>query len=112
MIRGLIDNLSLSYKLIVVHCDSQGAIYLAKNRIYHEKTKHINVKYHFILEILSHDLVSMKKITTAENHINMLTKSISTVKFKHYLVLLYSTLYSLYFGSKRKERESMSYELL
>jgi hypothetical protein len=105
MIRGLIDNLSLSYKLIVVHCDNQGAIYLAKNRIYHEKTKHINVKYHFILEILSHDLVSMKKITTAENHINMLTKSISAVKFKHYLVLLCSTLYSLYFGSKRKERE-------
>jgi hypothetical protein len=105
MIRDLIDNLSLSYELIVVHCDNQGAIYPAKNRMYHEKTKHINVKYHFILEIISHGLVSIKKITTAENHIDMLMKSISAVKFKHYLVLLCSTLYSLYFGSKRKERE-------
>jgi hypothetical protein len=75
MIRGLIDNFGLSYKLIVVHCDSQSTIYLAKNRMYHEKTRHINVKYHFILEIISHGLVSVKKITTTKNHIDMLTKS-------------------------------------
>lgn len=106
MIRGLIGNLDLSYELIIVHCDSQDAIYLVKIWMYHEKTKHINVKYHFILEIMSHDLISMKKITTIKNHIDMFTNFISVVKFKHCLdlILLCSTLYSLYLVARQSEK--------
>ena len=33
---------------VIIFCDSQSAIHLAKNPSYHSKTKHIEIKYHFV----------------------------------------------------------------
>ena len=33
-------------------CDSQSAIHLAKNQVYHARAKHIDVRYHFVREII------------------------------------------------------------
>lgn len=61
--------------------------------MYHEKTKHIDVRYYFILVIILHGVVSLKKIAIIENPTDILTKLIFTVMFKHCLNLsgLYST---------------------
>ena len=37
----------------ILHCDSQSAIALAKNPVFHAKTKHIKVRYHFIQDVLA-----------------------------------------------------------
>ena len=34
-------------------CDSQNAIHLATNLVYHSKTKHIDLKYHFVRQAIS-----------------------------------------------------------
>jgi hypothetical protein len=78
----------LSHELIIIHCDSHGAIHLAKNQIYHERTKHINGMYHLILDIMSKDVVLVKNIDIVENPANMLRKPISAIKFKHCLNLI------------------------
>lgn len=44
--------------------------------MHHKKTKHIDVRYHYILDIMS-------KIAITKNFANMLMKPISVVKFKH-----------------------------
>ena len=36
----------------VLHSDNMSAIHLAQNSFFHAKTKHIEVKYHFIIEVL------------------------------------------------------------
>lgn len=36
----------------MLHCDSQSAIVLARNPVFHAKTKDIEVRYHFIREVL------------------------------------------------------------
>ena len=73
---------------MVLHCDSQSAIHLAKNQVYRARTKHIVVQYHKIREWVSSSDISMSKILTSENAYDMLTKSIPTDKFKHYLDLI------------------------
>lgn len=47
-LRGLVSDLGLHKNLFVVYCGNQSAIHLTKNQNYHERTKHINIRYHFI----------------------------------------------------------------
>ena len=87
-LRGLVTDLGLSQELIVIYCDSQSAIHLTKNQMYHERTKHIDVRYHFIREIIAQGDLLVKKIGTVDNPADMMTKSIPAVKFKHCLDLV------------------------
>ena len=47
-LKGLVTELGLHQKSVSVYCDSSSAIHLSKNPAHHEKTKHINIKLHFI----------------------------------------------------------------
>ncbi|GJX06449.1 retrovirus-related pol polyprotein from transposon TNT 1-94 [Tanacetum coccineum] len=51
------------------------AIHLAKNQVYHARTKHIDVRYHFIREILEEGGVRIQKVHTSKNPADMLTKT-------------------------------------
>ena len=84
-LSGLVNELGFKQDSMVLHCDSQSAIHLAKNQVYHAKTKHIVVCYHKIREwVLSGD-ISLSKILTSENAFDTLTKPIAIDKFKHCL---------------------------
>ena len=51
-LQGLLDDLGVGQKQVTVFCDSRSAIHLAKNQVYHARTKHIDVRYHFMREII------------------------------------------------------------
>ena len=54
---------------------------LAKNLAYHSKTKHIDVQYHFVRDMIEEKKVSLMKVDTLKNVANSLTKYMSTEKF-------------------------------
>ena len=64
-----------------LECDSQSAIFLAKNPAYHAKTKHIDVQYHFVRDMVENKKVFLEKVDTVKNVANSLTKFVSTEKF-------------------------------
>ena len=70
------------------HCDSISIIYLAKNQVYHARTKHIDIRYHFVRDFLEDGNIELKKIHTKNNLTDMLTKVIFRVKFNHVKNLL------------------------
>ncbi|KAL4292152.1 hypothetical protein GQ457_14G024210 [Hibiscus cannabinus] len=72
----------------MAHCDSQSAIHLAKNQAYHARTKHIDVRFHKIRELIASGEILLQKVHTANNAADMLTKTVVTDKFKHCLGLL------------------------
>ncbi|KAI3473517.1 hypothetical protein Pfo_031396 [Paulownia fortunei] len=86
-LQSLLEDLGVGQKHIIVHCDSQSAIHLAKNQVLHARTKHINIRYHFVREILEEGNIHLQKIHTTENPADMMTKVVTTVKFKHCLDL-------------------------
>jgi hypothetical protein len=61
--------------------DSQSEIFLAKNPTYHSKTKHIDVQYHFMRDMVEDKKVLLMKVDSLENFAYSLTKSVSTEKF-------------------------------
>lgn len=56
--------------------------------MYDERTTHIDVKLHFIRDVIESEKVKVEKISTKENLADMFTKSLSSIKFKHCLDLI------------------------
>ena len=67
----------------VLHSDSQSAIALAKNPVFHSKSKHIEVRYHFIRDILADKWLQLFKVHTNDNPADALTKSLASERFDH-----------------------------
>lgn len=64
------DTFNISY----VFCNSKSAICLSKNQVHYEKTKHIDIKLHFIRLEGSKGTVQLVKIHTNYNIVDILTK--------------------------------------
>jgi hypothetical protein len=65
---------------VKIDYDSQSAIFLAWNPTYHSKTKHIDVQYHFVRDMVE-EKVLLVKVDTLENVADSLKKYVSTEKF-------------------------------
>ena len=66
----------------ILHSDSQSAIFLVKNLVFHSKLKHMQTKYHFIRYLVEDKLVILEKICGSKNPTNMLTKGVTMEKLK------------------------------
>jgi hypothetical protein len=86
--QGLISKLGGPQDVIKVYCDSHSAICLTKNDMYQFKTKYIDIKYHFIRDIVVEGKIKVDKIHTDENPADMLPKPLYNTKFKHCLDLV------------------------
>ena len=76
-LTGLVKELGIQQSGVQLYCDSQSAIYLAKNQVYHARTKHIDVRFHKIRELVSSGELLLEKVHTSKNATNMLTKLVS-----------------------------------
>ncbi|XP_052197308.1 secreted RxLR effector protein 161-like [Diospyros lotus] len=88
-LQGILSEIHLLVRNADIFCDNQSAIHLCKNPVYHERSKHINIKYHYVRDQVATRKVSIQKIPTEENPADMGTKVVSTAKFKHCLDLLH-----------------------
>ena len=59
---------------IRIDCDSRSAIFFAKNPEYHSKTKHIDVQYHFVRNMIEDKKVLLVKVDTLKNILDALKK--------------------------------------
>ena len=97
----LVRDLGITIEMPTLHCDSQSAIMLAKNLVFHAKTKHIDVKYHFIRNMLEDKLLELVKVHTDDNPADLMTKGLPLERFAHchalmgigYISVLYSRFY-------------------
>ena len=73
----------MPHRTPVLDSDSQSAVYLAKNAMFHACTKHIDVRYHFIQQMLEDGLVTLTKVRTHDNPADILTKSLPKAEHEH-----------------------------
>jgi hypothetical protein len=80
-LQRLCSGIGLGQQAVRLDCDSQSAIFLAKNPTYHLKTNHIDVQYHFVRDKVEEKKVLLEKVNTLKNVADSLTKFMSTEKF-------------------------------
>ena len=79
--KRLCSSMGLVQGDIRINCDNQSAIFLAKNPAYHSKTKHIDIQYHFVRDMIEDKKVLLVKVDNLKNTADALTKSVSSDKF-------------------------------
>ena len=79
------DNLDVIMKL---KDDNNDAITLIKNRQINERSKHIDIIYHYIRDLQKHEKINVNYIFTNEIIINDLTKPLIKQKFHKFLKLM------------------------
>jgi hypothetical protein len=77
----LCSGIGLVQQAIRIDFDSQSAIFMVKNPTYDSKTKHIDIQYHFVRDMVEENKVFLMKVDTLKNLTDSLTKFVSTEKF-------------------------------
>lgn len=83
---GLITD--MEHGPVTIYVDNKSAIDLAKNPVFHGRSKHIDIHYHFIRECMDRGEVIIKHINTENQRADVLTKPLSTIKFERMCALL------------------------
>jgi hypothetical protein len=65
----------------MILCDNTSAIKLAKNPVHHRRTKHFDLKYQFIRDLVQKKEVELRYIKTQEQLVDIFTKAVSKVHF-------------------------------
>jgi hypothetical protein len=87
-VKGVLEELRLLDSKPVIYSDSQSCVHLCRNPMFHDRTKHIEIKYHFIRDKVTQGHINIDKVPTEENPADMGTKVITLSKFKHCLNLI------------------------
>ncbi|XP_074361822.1 secreted RxLR effector protein 161-like [Apium graveolens] len=72
---------------VTIYIDNRSAIDLEKNPVFHSRSKHINIRYHFIRECIENEEIVVKHVRTDEQRANSLTKALTTFKFEKMIKL-------------------------
>ena len=87
-IQSLLESLNfddIKYVPAVLWADSQTALSLTENPKHHRRTKHIDIKYHHLRDLISRGVIDAKFIGTKENRADGFTKPLGPTKFKEFL---------------------------
>eukprot|EP00253_Pinus_taeda_P006983 PITA_06983 len=79
-LKGLLDEIGKMQEKVNVLCDSQSGIHLSTNPAYYSRTKHIDVRYHFLRHVIDGGKVALQKVHMRENCVDIFTKLVTVEK--------------------------------
>jgi len=68
-----------------IYEDNQGCIALARNPVFHSRTKHIDIKFHFLREKVEEGAIEIEYISTDQMVADGLTKALGRIKHSKFI---------------------------
>ena len=65
-----------------IHCDNQSCIKLSVNPVFHDRSKHIDIRYHHIRDFVQQKIMLLSYIPTEDRDADILTKALARIKFE------------------------------
>lgn len=73
---------------VVIYVDNKSSIDLTKNPVFHGRSKHIHIRYHFIRDCIERGEIIVKFVRTKEQKADVLTKEMPAARFQEMRKLL------------------------
>jgi hypothetical protein len=67
----------------IIHCDNPSFLKLLENPVFHDKSKHIEIKYHYIRDMVQRKVVHVQYLSTHEQVAYGFTKPLTRTKFEY-----------------------------
>ena len=80
--KRFVQKLIFQQQRYVLFYDSQSTNHLGNNPTFHDRSKHIDIRYHWIRHVLDSKLLELEKIHTDDNGSDMMTKTLLKEKFE------------------------------
>ena len=65
-------------------CDNQSCIKMSENPVFHDRSKHIEIRYFYIRDMIQKGAIKLQYVSIDEQVADMLTKPLSRVKFEYF----------------------------
>ena len=75
-------NLELDTTMIL--CDNQSCIKMTENPVFHDRSKHIEIRYFYIRDMMQKGAIKLQYVSTDEQVVDVLTKPLSRIKFEYF----------------------------
>uniref|UniRef100_A0A0C9QD48 POLX_0 protein n=1 Tax=Fopius arisanus TaxID=64838 RepID=A0A0C9QD48_9HYME len=76
--RSLLHEMKLfEFSKIVIFVDNTGAVCISQGQVHHPRTKHIDIRHHFIKDVINKGYVEVQYVPTEQNVADVLTKPLS-----------------------------------
>ena len=87
-IHTLLRELGYQLAPVPICGDNQGAIFIASNPVTEKRSKHIDIRFHYIREVIKNKLIELYFIDGENNPADMLTKNLGRVKFQKFRAMI------------------------
>ena len=77
----MLEDYDIFQDTLVVYCDNTSAINISKNTVQHSRIKHIDIRHHFIRELVENKIVVKEHVTTKKQLANIFTKAPDSTRF-------------------------------
>jgi hypothetical protein len=71
-----------------IHCDNQSCVNLSEKHVFHDRSKHIEIKYHYIRDMVQRKKVHVQYLPTHEHIPNIFTKPLAKTKLEYFHEIL------------------------
>ena len=72
----------LNYKNISIKCDNTSAINLTRNPMHHSRSKHIEIRHHFIRDHVQNGNINIEFVSTENQYADIFTKPLDKIRFE------------------------------
>ena len=73
-IKQQLSDFGLSIERVPIFCDNTSAIYIAKNPVQHKRTKHIDIRHHFLRDNVENKRISIQFCATEKQMMTSLLR--------------------------------------
>ncbi|KAL0552141.1 hypothetical protein IC582_011238 [Cucumis melo] len=81
--KNMLHEYGFKQDIMTLYCNNMNAIDILKNPVQHSRTKHIDIKYHFIRELIENKIITVEHIGSNLQFADIFTKSLDANTFEH-----------------------------